>query len=231
MEFLKTIFYGIYNLLWGDLITIPLPGKSSVGLSLLVLILIPSGIYFTVKTRFLPFRLFPEMIKISIEKKESSREQLSPKNSISGIQALIISTATRVGMGNLVGVVAAISAGGAGAVFWMWIIALLGSSTAFVEATLAQIYKEEDPLYGGYRGGPAYYIHHLFLKTKSQHHKRSVIAVLFAISGLICWCGISQVIGNSVSSAFENAFQIRLFTQRALLFLLPQLLCCAKMQR
>ena len=138
MEFLKTI-YGIYNLLWGDLITIPLPGKSSVGLSLLVLILIPSGIYFTVKTRFLPFRLFPEMIKISIEKKESSREQLSPKNSISGIQALIISTATRVGMGNLVGVVAAISAGGAGAVFWMWIIALLGSSTAFVEATLAQI--------------------------------------------------------------------------------------------
>ena len=208
MEFLKTIFYGIYNLLWGDLITIPLPGKSSVGLSLLVLILIPSGIYFTVKTRFLPFRLFPEMIKISIEKKESSREQLSPKNSISGIQALIISTATRVGMGNLVGVVAAISAGGAGAVFWMWIIALLGSSTAFVEATLAQIYKEEDPLYGGYRGGPAYYIHHLFLKTKSQNHKRSVIAVLFAISGLICWCGISQVIGNSVSSAFTNAFHI-----------------------
>ncbi len=219
MEFLKTIFYGIYNLLWGDLITIPLPGKSSVGLSLLVLILIPSGIYFTVKTRFLPFRLFPEMIKISIEKKESSREQLSPKNSISGIQALIISTATRVGMGNLVGVVAAISAGGAGAVFWMWIIALLGSSTAFVEATLAQIYKEEDPLYGGYRGGPAYYIHHLFLKTKSQHHKRSVIAVLFAISGLICWCGISQVIGNSVSSAFENAFQIPpLYTTGALVF-------------
>ena len=219
MEFLKTIFYGIYNLLWGDLITIPLPGKSSVGLSLLVLILIPSGIYFTVKTRFLPFRSFPEMIKISIEKKESSREQLSPKNSISGIQALIISTATRVGMGNLVGVVAAISAGGAGAVFWMWIIALLGSSTAFVEATLAQIYKEEDPLYGGYRGGPAYYIHHLFLKTKSQNHKPSVIAVLFAISGLICWCGISQVIGNSVSSAFENAFQIPpLYTTGALVF-------------
>ena len=69
MEFLKTIFYGIYNLLWGDLITIPLPGKSSVGLSLLVLILIPSGIYFTVKTRFLPFRSFPEMIKSALKKK------------------------------------------------------------------------------------------------------------------------------------------------------------------
>ena len=62
-------------------------------------------------------------------------------------------------MGNLVGVVAAISAGGAGAVFWMWVTALIGSSTAFIEATLAQIYKEKDPLYGGYRGGPAYYIH------------------------------------------------------------------------
>lgn len=62
-------------------------------------------------------------------------------------------------MGNLVGVVAAISAGGAGAVFWMWLTALIGSSTAFIEATLAQIYNEKDPLYGGYRGGPAYYIH------------------------------------------------------------------------
>ena len=191
-----------YHLLWGDLITIPLPGGSSVGLSLLVLILIPSGIYFTVRTRFLPFRLFPEMLKITTEKKS-----LSQKGSISGVQALIISTATRVGMGNLVGVVAAISAGGPGAVFWMWVIALLGSSTAFIEGTLAQIYKEKDPLYGGYRGGPAYYIHHYFMK-KSSNRKRSVIAVLFSISGLICWCGISQVIGNSVSSAFTNAFQI-----------------------
>ena len=64
---------------------------------------------------------------------------------------MIVSTATRVGMGNLVGVVAAISAGGAGAVFWMWVTALIGSSTAFIEATLSQIYKEKDPLYGGYR--------------------------------------------------------------------------------
>lgn len=197
-----TIFKAIYHILWGDLITIPLPGGSSLGLSLLVLILIPSGIYFTLRTRFLPFRLFPEMLRVTVEKKVSSE-----KGSISGLQALIISTATRVGMGNLVGVVAAISAGGAGAVFWMWVIALLGSSTAFIEATLAQLYKQKDPLYGGYRGGPAYYIHHLFVK-KGSTRKRSVIAVLFALSGLICWCGISQVIGNSVSSAFSNAFQI-----------------------
>ena len=153
-----TIFYAIYHVLWGDLITIPLPGGSSLGLSLLVLILIPSGIYFTLRTRFLPFRLFPEMIKITAEKRN-----VRQKDAISGLQALIVSTATRVGMGNLVGVVAAISAGGAGAVFWMWIIALLGSSTAFIEGTLAQLYKEKDPLYGGYRGGPAYYIHRLFV--------------------------------------------------------------------
>lgn len=201
-NYVMTIFNAIYHILWGDLITIPLPGQSSLGLSLLVLILIPSGIYFTIRTRFLPFRLFPEMLKIAAEKKS-----VSHKGAISGLQALFVSTATRVGMGNLVGVVAAISAGGAGAVFWMWIIALLGASTAFIEATLAQLHKEKDPLYGGYRGGPAYYIHHLFIK-KNSSRKHSIIAVLFAISGLICWCGISQVIGNSVSSAFENAFQI-----------------------
>ncbi len=199
---IMAVFHGVYHLLWGDLISIPLPGGSTLGLSLLVLILIPSGIYFTVRTRFLPFRLFPEMMKTITEKKS-----VSHKNAISGVQALIVSTATRVGMGNLVGVVAAISAGGAGAVFWMWVIALLGSSTAFVEATLAQLYKEKDPLYGGFRGGPAYYLHHLFIK-KGSKRKHSVIAVLFALSGLICWCGISQVIGNSVSSAFDNAFHI-----------------------
>ena len=198
----KAAIQAVYNLLWGDLITIPLPGGSSIGLSLLVLILIPSGIYFTIRTRFLPFRLFPEMLRVAVEKRTNAK-----KGSISGLQALIVATATRVGMGNLVGVVAAISAGGAGAVFWMWITALLGSSTAFAEATLAQLYKEKDPLYGGYRGGPAYYIHHFFIKEGSRR-KRSIIAVLFAISGLICWCGISQVIGNSVSSAFQNAFQI-----------------------
>ncbi|MGN0250952.1 MAG: alanine/glycine:cation symporter family protein [Oliverpabstia sp.] len=202
MEIFMNAVKSVYQFLWGDLVTLPLPGGSSVGLSLLVLLLIPAGIYFTIRTRFLPIRLFPEMLKISVEKKNVSQE-----HAISGLQALIISTATRVGMGNLVGVVAAISAGGAGAVFWMWVTALLGSSTAFVEATLAQIYKEKDPLYGGYRGGPAYYIHQLFTRKKPGK-RRSVIAVCFALSGLLCWCGISQVIGNSVSSAVENAFHI-----------------------
>lgn len=201
-EFIKSIIAVVYNFLWGDIITIPLPGGNTLGLSLLVIILIPSGLYFTVKTKCVLIRFFPEMLRITMEKKNSD-----DKNSLSGFQALIVSTATRVGMGNLVGVVAAISAGGAGAVFWMWIIAVLGSSTAYIEATLAQLYKVKDPLYGGYKGGPAYYIHALFQK-KDFEKKHSVIAVLFALSGLLCWCGISQVIGNSVSSAFESAFQI-----------------------
>ena len=190
----------IYNLLWGDLFVIPLPG-GSIGIYLLVAILIPAGIYFTIRTGFLPVRMFPEMLRITAERETKSGSALS------GIQALIVSTATRVGMGNMVGVVAAISAGGAGAVFWMWITALIGSSTAYVEATLAQMYKEEDPLYGGYRGGPAHYIHAFFTRGK-QPRKHHWIAVLFALSGLLCWCGVSQVISNSVSSAFENAFSI-----------------------
>lgn len=201
MDEIKNIIAVIYGFLWGDLITITLPGGGSLGLSLLVIILIPSGIYFTIKTKAVLFRFFPEMVRITMEKKNSD-----DKHSLSGFQALVVSTATRVGMGNLVGVVAAISAGGAGAVFWMWLIAILGSSTAYIEATLAQLYKKKDSLYGGYKGGPAYYIHGLFVRDSGKKH--SVIAVLFALSGLLCWGGISQVIGNSVSSAFDTAFHI-----------------------
>lgn len=191
----------LYNLLWGDLFSIPLPGGYSLGISLLVLILIPAGVYFTFKTKFLPIRLFPEMIRVSVEKQTDDHN-----GAISGMQALIVSTATRVGMGNLVGVVAAISAGGAGAVFWMWVTALIGTSTAFVEATLAQIHKQKDPLYGGFRGGPAYYIHNFFDKEKKKRYQP--VAVLFALSSMICWCGVSQVVSNSVSSSFDNAFGI-----------------------
>ena len=149
-----SIIEQVYSLLWGDLIMIPLPGGGSLGISLLVLLLIPTGIYFTIRTKFLPRRLFPDMVKSLLAKKEH-------KDSLSTFQTLIV-------------------------------------STAFIEATLAQLHKEKDPLYGGYRGGPAYYIHHYF-EVKLHKKKRHVlISVLFAISGLICWCGISQVISNSV---------------------------------
>ena len=196
-----SIIEKVYSFLWGDWIKIPLPGGGSLGISLLIILLIPTGIYFTIRTKFLQIRLFPDMVRALVAKKEH-------KDSLSTFQTLIVSTATRVGMGNLVGVVAAVSAGGAGAVFWMWITALIGSATAFIEATLAQLHKEKDPLYGGYSGGPAYYIHHFFEEKSGKKKKHVLVAVLFAISGLICWCGISQVISNSVASSFENAFHI-----------------------
>ena len=209
-----------YSLLWGDLFAISL-GNSSIGISLMILLLVPAGIYFTIRTGFLPIRYFPQMIGTLRGKKES-------ENSLSSLQTLIISTATRVGMGNLVGVVAAVSAGGAGAVFWMWLMALLGASTAYVEASLAQKYKDPDPLYGGYRGGPAYYIHEFLKEKTGKNRRRFLIPALFAISGLICWCGISQVISNSVSSAFQNAFHIPPIVTTVILVLLAAVIILQK---
>ena len=211
--FIVQLIEATYNFLWGDLFQIPLPVGGSIVISLLILFLVPAAVYFTIRTRFMQLRLFPDMVR-ALTKQKSGENGLSP------FQTLIVSTATRVGMGNLVGVVAAISAGGAGAVFWMWIMAVLGSATAFIEATLAQLYKEKDPLYGGYRGGPAYYIHRFFERKEGRKKRYVLPAVLFAISGLICWCGISQVISNSVSESFNNAFNIPpLYTTIALVIL------------
>ncbi len=196
---LVNLIESVYRLLWGDLFTIPLGG--GIGISFMVVLLFTAGIWFTCRTRLLPVRLFRDMIAAVCEKKQG-------RDGLSSFQTLVISTATRVGMGNLVGVVAAVSAGGAGAVFWMWFTAILGASTSFIESTLAQKYRQPDPLYGGWRGGPAYYLHVLAERRRGKKLKRSVVAALFAVSGLICWCGISQVISNSVSSAFENAFHI-----------------------
>lgn len=211
--FIVQLIEATYNFLWGDLFQIPLPVGGSIGISLLIIFLVPAAVYFTIRTRFMQVRLFSDMVR-------ALTEQKSGENGLSPFQTLIVSTATRVGMGNLVGVVAAISAGGAGAVFWMWIMAVLGSATAFIEATLAQLYKEKDPLYGGYRGGPAYYIHRFFERKEGRKKRYVLPAVLFAISGLICWCGISQVISNSVSESFNNAFNIPpLYTTIALVIL------------
>ena len=197
---MTNIIEAIYKFLWGDLITLNFKG-TSIGIPLLVILLIPTGIYFTVRTRFMPIRKLPQMVRALGEKKDD-------KSNLSTFQTLIVSTATRVGMGNLVGVVAAVSVGGAGAVFWMWVSAFLGASTAYVEGTLAQLHKKKDPLYGGYHGGPAYYIHDFVEQKRKKKIKKSFIAILFAIFGLICWCGISQVVSNSVTSAFKNAFSI-----------------------
>ena len=104
---------------------------------LLIIMLLAIGLYFTVRTKFVQFRFLGESIRLVIEKKEDG-------NSVSAFEALMVSTASRVGTGNIVGVANAIAIGGYGAVFWMWLIAIIGGASAFVESTLAQIYKKRD---------------------------------------------------------------------------------------
>ncbi|AVQ26647.1 alanine:cation symporter family protein [Fusobacterium ulcerans] len=161
--------------------------------NLLVVILVVSGIIFTVKTKGVQFRLFGHMISLITKKTKKNRE------GISSFQAFCISTASRVGVGNLAGVVAAVSVGGPGSVFWMWIVALLSSATAFVESTIALIYREKDPQ-GGYRGGAPYFL------TKGLNKRW--LGVLFVIFALICWAGVFQIISNSVTESFNTAFGI-----------------------
>lgn len=190
----------LLSFFWGDIIKIPLPGGKSLDVSFLVLLLALSGVYFTFRTRFVQFRMIPKMVRVIGEKDGNA-------SGVSRIQALIVATATRVGMGNLAGVVAAISVGGAGSIFWMWIFAILGSSLAFVESVLAQLHKRENKTTGNSFGGPAYYIHDSLVKPGSKS-KKSVLAILFAISGIICWCGISQVASNATTGAVKNTFSV-----------------------
>ncbi len=115
---------------------------------LLIILLVAGGIYFTLRTRFAQFRLLGQQFKSVMEK--------SDENGVSSFQALMVSTASRVGTGNIIGVATALCVGGFGSVFWMWVIAIIGAASAFVESTLAQIYKKRGK--DGCYGGPAYYI-------------------------------------------------------------------------
>ena len=117
---------------------------------ILIILLLGTGIYFSIRTRFVQFRMLRESIRVVMEPKED-------ENGLSSFQALMVSTASRVGTGNIAGISTAICLGGPGAVFWMWVTALLGSASAFIESTLAQIYKRKAGD-GTCYGGPAYYI-------------------------------------------------------------------------
>lgn len=135
----------------------------------LIIMLLGVGLYFTVRTKFVQVRMLGESIRVIMEKKNDGK-------SVSSFEALMVSTASRVGTGNIVGVANAIALGGYGAVFWMWIIAIVGGASAFIESTLAQIYKKRDENGGSY-GGPSYYI-------EAALHSR-VLGIIFAIA-LIC---------------------------------------------
>ena len=155
----------------------------------LALVLFCGGLYFTVRTKFPQFRLFKESIHVISEKPKD-------KNSISSFGALMISTASRVGTGNIVGVSTALCTGGPGAVFWMWVTALLGGASAFVESTLAQIYKKKDPEGGSY-GGPAYYI-------EAALHSR-VLAIVFSVALIFTYgVGYNMLASYNLQSAFAG---------------------------
>ncbi len=156
----------------------------------LIYLCLGAGLFYSIMTRFVQVRLFGEMIKLLFTGKSSA-------DGISSFQALAVSLAGRVGMGNIAGVAAAIGFGGPGAVFWMWIVAFLGASTAYVESTLAQIYKEKDVITGEYRGGPAYY----FERALGQKW----YGILFAIASILsCGMFLPGVQANGVISAFAQ---------------------------
>ena len=163
---------------------------------ILVIMLLGCAIWFTIRTRFVQFHMLKEMIRLL---GESTFQNKGKAHQISSFQAFAISLASRVGTGNLAGVATAISIGGPGAVFWMWIIALLGASSAFVESTLAQLYKVRGK--DSFIGGPAYYM--------KKGLKQPWMGVVFAILIIFTFAfSFNTVQSNTICAAFEQAFQI-----------------------
>lgn len=160
--------------------------------SVLVYLLICTGIYFTVKLGFIQFRHFTHMFSVLTGSRKTSRD------GISSFQALCTSLAARVGTGNLAGVAVAITAGGPGAVFWMWLIAIIGMATSFAESTLAQLFKTKD-VEGNFRGGPAYYME----KGLGSRWMGIVFSICLIVAfGLVFNAVQSDTIANSMNTAF-----------------------------
>jgi AGCS family alanine or glycine:cation symporter len=156
----------------------------------LIILLIGVGLYFSFRTKFVQFRLLGESIRLVGDPKHEAT------NSLSSFQSLMLSTASRVGTGNIAGVSVAICVGGPGAVFWMWLIAIIGSASAFIESTLAQIYKRRDAEGHSY-GGPAYYI-------QSVLHSRG-LGVLFAVVLILTYAGgFNMVASYNLTTAFQT---------------------------
>ncbi|MGL5272706.1 MAG: alanine/glycine:cation symporter family protein, partial [Phocaeicola sp.] len=163
---------------------------------LLIVALLLIAIWFTIKTRFVQFRMIGEMCKALAD---STSKQDGKEHHVSSFQAFAISIASRVGTGNLAGVATAITIGGPGAIFWMWIVALLGASSAFIESTLAQLYKEHKD--HSFVGGPAYYMR----KGLKTPWMGTIFAVLIIFTFGFAF---NSVQSNTICHAFEGAFQI-----------------------
>ena len=157
----------------------------------LIIMLVAVGVYFTIRTRGVQIRLLKDGIKSLMEK---NTEEENGKKKVSSFQALMISTASRVGTGNIAGIATAIAAGGPGAVFWMWLMAVIGGASAFAESTLAQVYKVKEN--GEFRGGPSYYMERALGKRW--------MGVLFSVLLIICFAyGFNGLQSYNMSSALE----------------------------
>ena len=163
---------------------------------LLIILLIGAGLFFTFKTKFIQFQLIPDMFKLLTEKAPKDK---SGKRGISSFQAFTVSAASRIGTGNIAGVATAIAIGGPGAVFWMWIVALIGGASALVESTLAQVYKVKDHSTGMFRGGPAYYM--------EKGLNKRWMGVLFAIVITLTYGFVFNAVqANTITIAFKESF-------------------------
>ncbi|MGL5623798.1 alanine/glycine:cation symporter family protein [Cetobacterium sp.] len=160
--------------------------------NILVVMLIGMALYASYKTKFMQIRLFGEIVK-------TLKGENTDGEGMSSLEAFYLGTACRVGAGNIAGVVAAISVGGPGALFWMWVVALLGASTSFIESILAVIYRDKAEN-GSYRGGTPWII--------KNRLKKKWLGVAYAISSLLCYVGVIQVMSNSVTESIVGAYKI-----------------------
>lgn len=163
----------------------------------LIGLLLTAGIFFTISSKFVQLRMLPEMFRALVEKPETLK---NGEKGISPFQAFAISAGSRVGTGNIAGVATAIVLGGPGAVFWMWIIAFIGAASAFIEATLAQVYKVHDKE-GGFRGGPAYYI------TKGLNQKW--LGITFAVLITVTFAFVFNTVqSNTIAESLRTQYHI-----------------------
>lgn len=160
------------------------------GKNILVFMLVGAAIYFSFKTRFMQFRLFHKIIKVLFKNEKN-------KEGVSSLETFFLGTACRVGAGNIAGVVAAISVGGAGSIFWMWLVALFGTATAFIESSLAVIYREKQED-GNYIGGTPYII--------QQRLNMRWLGIIYALASIICYLGVIQIMSNSITDSIISVY-------------------------
>lgn len=192
---------------------------------LMVGLLLGAALYFTTFTRGVQFRMIPQMVKLLFESSknyENPDDPINKKKTISSFQAFAVSLASRVGTGNIAGVAIAIAMGGPGAVFWMWVVAFIGSANAFVESTLAQLFKVRDK--DAFRGGPAYYI-------MKGLHKRWWAITFSVLITLTFGLAFNTVQANTIVTAFNNTFGLPELWVGVVTTVISLLVICGGIQR